>query len=41
MSLIWFMILFWVYRQGMEINDNAYIMFCLLYIGDCILAKRK
>ena len=40
MSLLWFMLLFYAWGNGIEISDTVFLMVSIFYIGDCILIKK-
>jgi len=41
MSVVWFLFLMWVFKQGVEVSEMAFLMIPIFYVGDCILASRK
>lgn len=41
MSIIWFLFLFFMYRNGINVSDIAFLLVGIFYIGDCILISRK
>lgn len=40
MSIVWFIILFYAYGNGIEITDMEFMMCSIFYIGDCILIRK-
>lgn len=41
MSLVWFLLLAWMYQNGTEVTELAFIMISIFYIGDCIIYTGK
>lgn len=41
MSIIWFLILCGAFGYGIEITGTEWIVFSILYVGDCIWMKGK
>lgn len=41
MSVIWFLFLAWVYQQGIEVSEIAFLLVGIFYVGDCVLISRK
>ena len=41
MSLIWFLFLAWIYQQGIEVSEVAFLMIAIFYIGDCVLLSDR
>ncbi len=41
MSVIWFIVLFLAWGNGVEIDDMSYLMLAIFYVGDCILMQNR
>lgn len=41
MSVIWFIILFLAWENGIEIDDMSFMMIAIFYVGDCILMQNR
>ncbi len=41
MSAIWFIIMFFAWGNGVEIDDASCLMLAIFYVGDCILMRNR
>lgn len=41
MSVVWFIILFYAWSQGIKVDDMSYLMIAIFYVGDCILMRNR
>ena len=41
MSVVWFMILFCAWSQGIKVDDMLCLMLAIFYVGDCILMRNR
>lgn len=41
MSLLWFVLLLFTWKNGAEISDLELVMISIFYVGDCILMRNR
>lgn len=41
MSVVWFIILFLAWKNGIEIDDMSFLMIAIFYVGDCVFMRSR